>query len=380
MLWAVVALLALQSLGVFCFGSWSAWNRHTDCDTASRAAEYALFRGGTYPNAWLEQPPSPDAAHYTVYPPYVFPLFTLFFEPGGMLQGRFLIEALSLASVVLMGLFAYRVLIPYRRSLAWVGALSGAAIAGNGTALAVGQFSILCVGLIVQQMVFLDRGRPFAAGVCWALAMIKPQIALPFLVLFPMGRAVRGAVFGLAVLATLTAAACQWTEVSPGVLLDHWARGMSLRFLDEGAVIGPGGVARSLSIDHRTIQIVTVVVMSAALVPAVGILRGIHGAFLPVAALCSVCGILGFYHRFYDNIMLYPAIVATLQAAARLPHRVTIAAAIAIPASVLIPKRILEWIPFHEAAQAVVWVFAAGVAFFAVMPIPRRGCDTTRVG
>lgn len=359
-MWVVVTLCGLQAAFLFAYGGWCAWARQGDIDMASRAAEYALFREGIYPNAWLEQPPFPGRKHYTVYPPYAFPLFAIFFEPGGIVQGRFLIEALSLTSVVVMGIFAHRLLMPYGRPLAWVGALSGAAIAGNGTAIALGQFSILCVGLVVQQIVFLQRGKSLAAGVCWALAMLKPQIALPFLVLFPFLRQTAGGLCGVAVLVTLTGAACAWTGVPPGALIEHWGRGMSLRFVETGFGIGPGSLARAMDIDHRVAQFAAVAFVAVIVVPVLARLRRIgRVATLPVAALCSVCGMLCFYHHHYDNIMLFPLVLAVLLAAARTRGFLALAMAVLMLVSVSIPKRFLVVIPWHAATQAAVWISAS---------------------
>jgi len=39
---------------------------------------------------------------------------------------------------------------------------------------------MLCMGLISVQWLLLERQRPLPAGLCWALAMLKPQIAAAF--------------------------------------------------------------------------------------------------------------------------------------------------------------------------------------------------------
>ena len=46
--------------------------------------------------------------------------------------------------------------------------------------MTLGQFSAACVGLVTLQWLLLQRQKPLLAGLCWALAMIKPQIAVPF--------------------------------------------------------------------------------------------------------------------------------------------------------------------------------------------------------
>jgi len=319
-----------------------------------------LFREGIYPNAWLEPPPSPDVARYTVYPPYAFPLFAFFFEPGGLVQGRFLIEALSLASFVVMGIFAFRVLIPYGRPIAWMGVVSGAAIAGNVTVLIVGQFSIICVGLVIQQMILLERGRPLAAGVCWALAMIKPQIALPFAALFLGEGKIRGVSLGLAMLLALSLAACWWTGVDPSEVLTHWTGGMSLRFTETGDGIGLGTIAKAVGIHHWLIQGAAVGVLAALCVAMAAFFRRFgNEAMLPLAGGCAVAGMFLCYHLYYDNVMLFPAILATIHVAAESRTRATTAVAAATLLSLTLHRRLFPIQASHDVAQAIVWVAAA---------------------
>lgn len=366
----MVAVLALQSGGIFCFGAWSAWGRQSDGDMGRRAAEYALFREGIYPNAWLEPHPAPDATHYTVYPPYAFPLFAFFFEPGGISQGRFLIEALSLASVAVMGLFAYRTLIPYGQPIAWVGALSGAAIAGNVTALIVGQFSIICVGLVIQQWILLERNRPLGAGVCWALAMIKPQIALPFAALFLCKGRMRGVVLGLLLLLGLSLAACWWTDVTPSEVLAHWTGGMSLKFTQTGDGIGLGMVARAVGTNYWMVQAAAIGVLAAFCVAVSAFLRRFgHRGTLPLAGACAVAGMFLCYHLYYDNVMLFPALLATIHAAMTWRTPVARAVAAATLLLLVLHRRLFPNETIHDVAQAIVWGAAAIMPLWALKTV-----------
>ena len=89
-------------------GLHQAWLNNGDFDMRSRVSEYTSFRQGVYPNRALEGNSAPDSVPYSVYPPYALPMFTVFFEPGGKLQGRILIEILSLASLVVIGIYGFR--------------------------------------------------------------------------------------------------------------------------------------------------------------------------------------------------------------------------------------------------------------------------------
>lgn len=359
----VALLLAAQGVGIFAFGCWPGWARQSDGDLRDRAAEYALFREGVYPNAHLERHGPPHQPRYTVYPPYVFPLFALFFEPGGKPQGRFLIQSLSLASVVVMGLYAFRRLAPYGAPIAMVGATAGAAIASNYTALSCGQFSIICVGLVVEQLILLERRRPLAAGLCWTLAMIKPQIALPFALLFLLPGRLRGLGLGAVLLVTLSIGACLWTGVPPGRLLQHWTGGMSLKFLEDGVGVGPGVIARSLHLGHRGVQVAAIALLALAAIPAMRLLRR-HGqdADLPLAGACAVAGIFGFYHRHYDNIMLFPTLLTLLQGAAATRRVAAMIPAAALMVSLMVHRRFLDGVPFHDLILGAVWAVAGLVS------------------
>lgn len=358
-LWGVVAVLAVEAVAAFASGAWSAWALQGDNDMQERAAEYLLFRNGIYPDDTLEPHPAPLEPRYTPYPPYAFPYCAFFFEPGGVAQGRILIEVLSIAAFVVMGALGWRTLAPFGASLAAIGGVVGAAIAGNGTAIGLGQFSIICAGLIAAQILLLDRGRPVAAGVCWALAMIKPQIALPFLLLFLVGRNLVGPLVGAAILAASMFFATAWTGVPMVETIAHWTGGMSLEFFEDSPTIGPGMIARLLRVDHRLLQIVALALMAAAGVPVFRAARRLGaGALLPAAGLCAVAGMFFSYHRHYDNVMLVPAVLALLERAAATRRAAVAWLAVAMVALLLVPQRLLENVPYSAAVQGIVWMLA----------------------
>ncbi len=354
-------MLSLVAVANISRGVRRAWQDDGDVDMQARAAEYDWFRSGVYPNRSIVGTAAPRALPYTVYPPYALPMFAVFFDPGGRLQGRVVVELLSVASLAVIGWYGWRELRFAGPALAAIGAVAAAAITGTLGALSAGQFSIVCVGLIVQQILFLERGKPVAAGVCWALAMIKPQIALAFAVLFVTERRWRGLLTGLAILAVLSLAACAWTDVSPLAVADHWLFKASLSFAEEAGTPGPGELARSLGLRSRT-------VLAAALLVFCGMLAWLWWAsgraggrlpLLPLAGACAVAGELLFYHQFYDHIMLAPALFAMLALAAisRSPPATAVAAVMA--ASVWMPQRFVTLLPGNQPGRAAVWAIVA---------------------
>lgn len=373
-LWALAAFMAAQGVGKTAVGTVRSWRDGLDQDLQSRAAEYAVFREGGYPHDQIERAADRTKAVHSVYPPYAFPMLAVFFEPAGLVQGRAVVWLLSIASLAWIGFYAFGVLRPDGGvALATVGALTAFATTRNTNVFGLGQFAILCVGLIVGQMALLARGRPVAAGACWALAMLKPHVALPFGLLFLLRGQWRGGVAGIAILAALSWGACAWTDVSPLRVVDFWLHGMSFDFSEEGFGVGPGSLAAQLGLEHRVVQFLLLGAMGgAALAVALLLRRFGTGAILPVAALASAIGFLGFYHRLYDMIMLFPLVLAMLATAAS--TRRPLAAAIAALAvlSMLVPREVLDGRYFPQGAFAALWGVAAAYPLIAFIAAERR--------
>jgi hypothetical protein len=361
LMWGIVFLLAVHALYKIPTGAWLIWSEDRDWDLQARSREYALFRAGWYPFAPLDPVPSGVRAEYTVYPPYAFPMMAPLFEPGGLAQARVAITALSLASLAFLAACAARTLRPYGWEVAAVGAVAAFTISGNKAAFLLGQFSILCTALVFLQMILLGRGRPYAAGACWALAMLKPHVALAFAPLFLLGRGrIRGLLVGLALLGALSWFACAWTGVGVTAMLQVWLHEMDFSFSGRGVRISPGPLATSLGIDHRLLLGAVLGSGLAGVVAAAFWLRRLGpNAMLPLAGLCSVVGMLGVYHWMYDQIMLFPAVLATLALAGASRRPFAIAVAAAMLCSLLPPMRYVEKKVLPESILAAIWVLAA---------------------
>lgn len=375
LLWAFVALMALHAGYKITTGTWLVWAECRDWDLQTRANEYTLFRAGVYPHWQVEEAPRHLWPAWSVYPPYAFPMLAPFFEPGGLEQGRYVVWFLSIAALVLMAFFAHRVLRPYGPEVAAIGAAAAFTISGNKGAFVLGQFSILCTGFVFLQMAFLARGRPLLAGACWTLAMLKPHLALPFAALFLLRRGQwPGLATGLASLAALSWFACAWTGIPVTGIVDHWLRGMSLDFAERGLSVGTGSFAKWLGIDHRLVVFpVFGVALGLAMLAVVYLRRLGPPAMLPIAGLCSVIGMLGVYHWMYDQIMLFPAVLATLAVAAATRGKIAILVAAAMLASLLPPMRWVEKRVVPETIMACTWLVAGIYPMVALIVASRRG-------
>ena len=331
----------------------------------SRVAEYGAFRLGIYPARVLEPEVPPTVrVPYTVYPPYALLLFVPFFEPFGKIQGRIVVEVLSLAALVALARYGRR--LPGLRGSAAVGlgAVAALAISGNGNSLALGQFSLICAGAILMQIEMLERGRPFAAAGWWVVAMLKPQMALAFAGLFVVRREWRALVLAAGVLVAMSLGAFWWTDISPRRLVDYVTHLMTFGF-SSGQTLS-GGFHSALGV-QAPLLIVGASLLGLVLLPLLVrwflTRRGVVGARnvepLFLAALFALPGRELMYHRFYDNVMMFPLLFALLEAACRRPSPASIASAALMGSSLWIPERLLDLIPFHEVLRPTAWAMCA---------------------
>ncbi len=356
--------LLLVSVAMAVKGLRNAWLADGDTDMQTRVREYELFRRGVYPIRQLE-PDVPKTVRitHTVYPPYALTMFVPFFEPFGTVQGRIIVELLSLVSLVAIARYGHRLLHESGPAAAGLGAVAALAISGNGNAIGLGQFSIISAGALLMQIVMLERGKPLSAGVWWAMAMLKPQIAVAFAGLFIARRAWRGLALGVAILVGLSLVACWWTEVSPLALIDYWLLRMNVSFADGYSM--PSRLAAALGVHARVVHL-GLAAMLLVLVPILFVGRAFNWNRVEPLFLAAIAAVLGgslLYHLFYDNIMMFPLLFAALAAAARRPTPGQIAIAAAAGASLWIPQVILDAVHGEWLLRPAFWT-ACGIAMF----------------
>lgn len=295
-------------------------------------------------------------------------MFALFFHWGGALQGQVVIQVMSLLSLGVIGWCGHRLLKGAGPAAGMLGALAGAAISGNSNALAQGQFSLICMGLITTQWLLLARQQRIPAGLCWAMAMIKPQIAMPFALPFLQARRLRALVVGVALLLALSAVALWHTGITPLDYLQIWMRPQSMDFIRGGSQSSAGDLADSFGISAAASQLLVAGLTAMSMGMWWWCRRGQPEDPLQTAAVCAVASAVGFYHLNYDNILMVPALLATLRLGITgdRPHWRPLAVAMAL--SLWTPQRIIELVPLGGQAQLLLWL-VVGVLLALQAPV-----------
>lgn len=366
--WAGLTLLALIALLAILHGLIVLGMTHGGHDLGERFDEWRLFRDGIYPSGHLADPAARSLPYFrtTVYLPWALPLFGGLFSWGGFGQGKLLISTGSLAALALMAGIGRRTLMALGRQASWLGMLTPLLILGNSTGLKLGQFSLICMGLISLQWWLLDRRRPVAAGLCWALAMLKPQIALPFALPLLQRWNRIGLVAGSGLLLTLATVALAHTRTGPAALTASWLQVLP-SFQGNNSVnalaalwpllTNPGGTALAVSL-----------VIGIGLAQRERLLgwwarrkflsrsgSSFHTDPLELAGFCGVVALVGFYHRNYDHILLFPALLVLWRTTLQQPRWGNLLLTLSMALSVWIPQTVLNTIPNIASVQAMIW-------------------------
>lgn len=309
--WSVALLLLAGGLAYTAKGIAMPWLRGDAIDLELRSAEFDYFAEGVYPHRRVAEATGGERIKkHTVYPPYAFVMFSAFCWPATEEAERLIFQILSVAGLLLMAIYGARNLAFAGRPAAWLGFALPLAFSGNYVAFYQGQFSMISVALVIAQMWLLQRNRPLSAGICWALAMIKPQVALAFGLLFLLRREnFRGLIAGLGLLAAMTGFALWWTGTPPWVFWEQGVSRQRLAFVEKTAYAAAVWV-QSFGISPRTATLLGLGVLGVTAITFLSP-RVRRDLDLPrAAAICSVLGLSLFYHVHYDNMMLLPLLLA----------------------------------------------------------------------
>jgi hypothetical protein len=323
-------------------------------DLRQRYDEWRLFRQGIYPIGDLAGLKARSLPYFktSIYLPWALPMFAVLFYPGGFLQGRLMIWVGSLLSLALISVICWHCLRPWGKEAGLLGALAPLAIANNNICLSVSQFSIICMGLVSLQWISLKERRSIPAGLYWALAMIKPQIALPFAIPMLRRNRLTSLFLGAGVLLTLSAFALAHTSTQPKAMLSSWFRivskldGKGTRNILSGLVYLAAGIP---------LPILLLLLIAASCAALYVANRLANRAERPpdnnpwdLAGLCATLGYMSFYHRHYDSIMLFPAMLACFREGYKRPNLFNIFLCILIAAFAWLPERLWMLVPHSE--------------------------------
>lgn len=304
------------------------------------------------------------------YPPWAFFVgHLMFWPPWPEVKGYFLGVSWLLTAVT--AIWAYRAVRPSAlgREAGWLGVASVLAISGYSTCTHVGQYGAVVVGLLALSAWALSRRWDTAAGVLMGVALLKPTIAGPFvLVLLVMGRwRALGACIAYGALAT----GVVWWLTSTDPLE------MLLQMLSAGSeyVEDSQGLIGFLVGLGLTAKQVTPVLAIGILVPGFAVLVWFRNRpVIELFAVASVVGRLWAYHKAYDNMMLAFLLVALARVAVASRRPLAVAGFLACGATAWAPASLAKQEAFVF-AQFAVWVGGAAFVLIAGRS-PRAGLST----
>ena len=320
-------------------GIMGAW-RGSDSDYRARAVEYSSYAEGVYPNRRISIPGRERAPVHSVYLPYAFPMMKVFFWMDHAAVQRITIESLSLAAFIALAWQSRAAFAAHGIALApWQALALPLAFSGNSTAFSQGQFTIPCMGLLALQVMLQQKNKPAAAGLCWALAMIKPHLALPFAMLFPLQRQWRGLVWGGLLLAFLSAWALWRTGVSWSAFLSAGPALEKMSFVNTPYAAGlwiawTGTPPRTASAIGIGISLLATAAAGSPWLRA-------RLPLMPAAGLSGLLAFVLFYHRHYDNLLLFPLLAVTLAHCLARPRVPALAITMAFAATALLPASLM---------------------------------------
>ena len=356
---ALICALAVAAAYAILRGSFALWmpvpsGIDDSNDLPQRYAEWRLFRQGIYPIGDLAGIKARSLPYFktSIYLPWALPMFAVLFYPGGFLQGRLMIWVGSLLSLALISVICWHCLRPWGKEAGWLGALAPLAIANNNICLSVSQFSIICMGLISLQWVSLRKRRSIPAGLYWALAMIKPQIALPFAIPMLRRNRLTSLILGAGVLLALSAFALAHTSTQPKAMLSSWLRiiskldGKGTRNVLSGLISLAAGIPLPILLLIFIAASCAVIYLANRLANRAERLQ--DNNMWDLAGLCATLGYMSFYHRHYDSIMLFPAMLACFREGYKRPTLFNIIPCVLIAAIAWLPERLWMLMPHSE--------------------------------
>ncbi|MEO2091850.1 MAG: glycosyltransferase family 87 protein [Gemmataceae bacterium] len=294
------------------------------------------------------------------YPPWAFLVGYLSFWPDWpAVKGYFL--ALSLVMTAVTGWWAYRVARPAGDDphAGWLAAAAVLAISGCSTCVHVGQYGAVVVGLLALAAWALAAGKDWTAGVLLGIALLKPTIAGPF-VLVPLVMGRWRAVAGCVGYVVAASAFVWWrTGTNPAeMLLQMLSAGADYVHDSQGLI----GLLLNLGLTPKQ---VTPVLAAGVLVPGAAALwlgrrRPVDVGF----AVAAVVGRLWAYHKGYDNMMLAFLVVALARVAFASRSVSAALTFLIVGATLWSPASLAK----HEAfvlLQLAVWVGGVGVLLAA---------------
>ncbi len=291
-------MAALNLAAALVITSWP--ERQADLDTVQRWGANWLFRGDDiYATDW----------DYPDYPPHAIVLLS----PLGAMSLESAVRVWSLINLPLVILAPYLALRHVRpdvsASEAALPVLMFVCWSGSRTLL---QFSLLALTFGLASTVLADR-RSLWSGVCLGLALMKPQIAAPFLIWAVIAKRWNVVSVALGVVAAGFGLYCARAAANPLDVIGHYASILRYLYTGEAIMIGLAQLRPLFQMAASTPSSVDALSAAASVI----LLGGLCGvgwverrlddrSKLAAPSMLALWSLLTFYHLTYGFLILLP--------------------------------------------------------------------------
>jgi hypothetical protein len=175
------------------------------------------------------------------------------------------------------------------------------AIASN---VRTGNYAVHVLAAVVLMAWALDRGRDALAGVCWAAAMVKPQLGLIFAVPLLMRRKIKTCATAVAVCLAASVPAVMLSDKNLFVLTRESIDGSMAFFCGCGTM--PYLLAERLP---QQVAVMLALVVGAAFCVLMTRLVSRNASWLETLMPAALCGTLWSYSQLYCTVVIWPYFV-----------------------------------------------------------------------
>lgn len=323
--WLVPAALAPLALRGLAWG----WSKGLvdGADLVLRTREVDRFVRGLDPYAL------PDMTYPPTAPPVFTPLIAPF-DAGAVKAVWVAFNLLALAILCAIILRAWGRHWPSWLQVAFCLAVAASKPVRGGMAL--GQFHLIPTALVLLAIVASERGRQVVAGALMGLALTKPTISLPFLILLAARGRWRAIATALGFQGALMVGVSAWLGIGPDALMREWLA--RARTQMEAGVIDTTLAVRAWPEWPWIGAALSVLILGAA---AAATWSWRRKPMLGLASLSAAAAATFTYHRSYDLVLLIPVLALLVDGAAGASGRPAAwrwAAAAGFAALLIVPK------------------------------------------
>jgi hypothetical protein len=293
------------------------------------------------------------------YLPWSFFTGFLFFPNISWELTRWYHVLLNLVSLSVVAYFSYRVGAKYGRDRGLFSMASVLAISSHTTTLNVGQYGIIINALSIAGLFCLEYRRNIFAGLLLAIAMAKPNISAFYFLVLVIKKRMRGITAFCLYMTIATVNIWAITKIDPIYMLDRiWQQYQY--FAQQGNsglnILLKFGISKNLAI--LSIAAIGLIVIFAIIYWC----RDRSSLSLFAAGAVIARGI--FYHRVYDNLMLFFLLLALLEKMFDRPRKGTIITFLLVGLSLWMPAKITD-LPYTSSFQFSIWIYAL-IYLFAI--------------